>query len=185
MNLKSKELGQVFTPNFVVDLMCENLNIVGKKILEPSCGDGAFLTYLARKYIKEFLSKSKDLQALKIALEQNLIGIDIDAVLLQKCRQNLNEIAGEFGLKNIKWTLIEGDFLELYKNYKGQIDIIVGNPPYIRIHNLNENARNFVLGGMSDLFLIFFKLGFFCLKNNSDDNGWGGGNSFLSRQVLG
>lgn len=168
MNLKSKELGQVFTPDFIVDLMCENLNIVGKKILEPSCGDGAFLTYLARKYIKEFLSKSKDLQALKIALEQHLIGIEIDAILLQKCKENLDLIAGEFGIKNVKWNLINGDFLELYENYKGQIDIIVGNPPYIRIHNLNENARKFALGGMSDLFLIFFELGFLCLKNGGE-----------------
>lgn len=168
MGLKSKELGQVFTPNFVVELMSKNLDVLGKKVLEPGCGNGAFLTHIAKKYITDFLKHNNDLKKLKAELECNLIGIEIDEVLLKQCKENLDVIASEFGLKNVKWCLINGDFLEIYKNYEGEIDIVIGNPPYIRIHNLDKNARKLTLGGMSDLFLIFFKLGFLCLKNGGE-----------------
>ena len=53
--IKSKNLGQVFTPPFVVDLMLkmpQNKAICGRKILEAGCGDGAFLTALARRYAR-------------------------------------------------------------------------------------------------------------------------------------
>lgn len=166
-----KHLGQVFTPPFVVDLMLkmpQNKSFCGRKILEAGCGDGAFLTALARRYASEFLEHSKDLKRLKFELETNLIGVEIDTEILSKCHENLDKVASEFGLKNVAWNLQNGDFLELYENYKTQIDLIIGNPPYIRVHNLNENARKFTRGGMSDLFLIFFELGFECLKNGGE-----------------
>ena len=169
--IKSKNLGQVFTPPFVVDLMLkmpQNKTLCGRKILEAGCGDGAFLTALARRYASEFLEHSKDLKRLKFELETNLIGVEIDTEILNKCHENLDKVASEFGLKNVAWNLQNGDFLELYENYKGQIDLIIGNPPYIRVHNLNENARKFTRGGMSDLFLIFFELGFECLKKGGE-----------------
>lgn len=168
MALKSKELGQVFTPDFIVKMMSENLDILNKKILEPSCGEGAFLKEIARKYIGESLQQKASLKAIREQLEANLIGIEIDANLLKKCKENLDLIAGEFGLKNVKWNLINGDFLELYKDFLGKIDIVIGNPPYIRIHNLDKNARKFLSGSMGDLFLIFFELGFLCLKNGGE-----------------
>ena len=165
---KSKNLGQVFTPPFVVELMLDlpqNKRLCGRKILEAGCGDGAFLTRITRRYIKEFLENSSDLNALKKDLQQNIIGVEIDSEILSKCRANLDSVASEFGLQNVAWNLQNGDFLELWRHYKRQIDVIIGNPPYIRVHNLNANARKFTRGGMTDLFLIFFELGFECLKN--------------------
>lgn len=101
-------------------------------------------------------------------MKQNIIGIEIDSEILAQCRLNLDKVACEFGLKNVAWNLQNGDFLELWQNYKEQFDLIIGNPPYIRVHNLNENARKFTRGGMADLFLIFFELGFECLKNGGE-----------------
>lgn len=49
---KVKQLGQVFTPPFVVDLMLDlpqNTKLCGRKILEAGCGDGAFLTRIIRR----------------------------------------------------------------------------------------------------------------------------------------
>ena len=168
---KSKQLGQVFTPPFVVDLMLDlpqNKTLCGRKILATGCGDGAFLSALTRRYIAEFLRNSSDLNALKKDLEKNIIGVEIDGEILAQCRLNLDKVACKFGLKNVAWNLQNGDFLELWQNYKEQFDLVIGNPPYIRVHNLNENARKFTRGGMSDLFLIFFELGFECLKNGGE-----------------
>lgn len=161
---KQKSLGQVMTPLYVVEIMARNLALLGKKILEPGCGEGAFLIYLAKKYCKEFLEKSSDLAKLKAHLEQNLIGIDIDSEVLAKCKDNLDSAVAEFGLSGVKWKLLNYDFLECHARFKGQIDIVIGNPPYIRIHNLTQGARALTQGGMGDLYLIFFELGFECLK---------------------
>ena len=168
MGDKSKTLGQVFTPPYIVEMMLnlpQNQTLRNKKILEAGCGDGAFLVQIVRKYIKQYLQDSSDLSALKAELEQNIIGIDIDSEAIAKCRLSLDNIAHEFGLSGIAWNLQNGDFLELWQSYKGQIDLMIGNPPYIRAHNLKENARKLTKGGMSDLFLIFFGLGFECLKD--------------------
>lgn len=43
-----KELGQVFTPQYIVSDMMNLIQNNGR-FLEPSCGDGAFLNYLVTK----------------------------------------------------------------------------------------------------------------------------------------
>lgn len=168
---RTKLLGQVFTPPFVVNLMLDlrqNKALCGKKILDAGCGEGAFLVEIVCRYIQEFLKESNDLNRLKKELEENIIGIEIDNVALEKCREHLNKVAFNFGLQNITWNLHLGDFLEIYKPLRGQIDLVIGNPPYIRIHHLNAKSRQFTKGGMSDLFLIFFDLGFQCLKKGGE-----------------
>jgi adenine-specific DNA-methyltransferase len=45
------------------------------------------------------------------------------------------------------------------------MDYVVGNPPYVRVHNLRENyedikAFSFSKKGMTDLFIVFFEIGF-------------------------
>jgi hypothetical protein len=51
------------------------------------------------------------------------------------------------------------------------MDYVVANPPYVRIHNLQENfdiVRNyeFAQSGMTDLFIVFYELGFKMLNAN-------------------
>ena len=163
-----KSLGQVMTPHNIVELMTHSLTLLNKKILEPSCGDGAFLVHLAKTYCKEFLKTNNNLHTLKAHLEQNLVGIEIDKRLLDKCKMRLDSAVAEFGLSNVEWNLIEGDFLKCYTRFKEQMDIVIGNPPYIRIHNINKDARSFTNGGMGDLYLIFFELGFKCLNTSGE-----------------
>lgn len=49
------------------------------------------------------------------------------------------------------------------------MDYVVGNPPYVRVHHLDENyttVKNYTFAheGMTDLYLAFFELGFKMLK---------------------
>lgn len=166
--MKNKKLGQVFTPSFVVDTMLKNLDFLGKTILEPSFGKGAFLSECVRLYAQSFLKKSNNLKQLKKELEQNIIGVKIDENLFEQCEQNLNQVAEEFNLKNVQWNLICGDFLKVYPQFKNKIDYVIGNPPYVRIHYLNKNLKQFSKGGMTNLFLIFFDCGFKCLKEKGE-----------------
>ena len=60
-----KQTGQVYTPCHIVCKILDEVgyygkNILGKKILEPSCGDGQFLIEIAKRIIAE--SPIQDLQ---------------------------------------------------------------------------------------------------------------------------
>ena len=92
---KVKRLGQVFTPKNIVSQMLDlyKTSLLKKYILEPSCGDGAFLCAIVERYIKEFLAKNKDLNQLKVELETFIYGIEIDNEIISKAKQRLDEIA--------------------------------------------------------------------------------------------
>ena len=52
-----------------------------------------------------------------------------------------------------------------------KFDIVVGNPPYVRIQHLEESRRNKIyksnwkmVSGCSDLFIIFFEIGLHLLQ---------------------
>ena len=57
---ESKTYGRVYTPKFLVDIILDHTeytsydNIVGKHIIDNSCGDGAFLTEIVSRYCKVF-----------------------------------------------------------------------------------------------------------------------------------
>ncbi|KAA6224566.1 MULTISPECIES: Eco57I restriction-modification methylase domain-containing protein [unclassified Campylobacter] len=175
MNLAyKKNLGQIFTPNFLVK---EILNLAGylgkdilnKKIIDNSCGNGAFLCEIVKRYIKEFLKQSSDLTCLKNELENNIFGIEIDKTNLQNCYKNLNKITNKFSLKDINFNLILDNTLTCDK-FNQKIDFVVGNPPYIRVHNLNNQYEkvkkfSFAKSGMSDIFIVFYELGLNMLKS--------------------
>jgi adenine-specific DNA-methyltransferase len=60
MESKSKNLGQVNTPDWIVKKILDMSGYSGKSILdkyimEPSCGDGAFLIEIVKRYITEAL----------------------------------------------------------------------------------------------------------------------------------
>ena len=45
------------------------------------------------------------------------------------------------------------------------MDFVFGNPPYVRVHNLENiygevKKFKFTEGGMTDLFIVFFEIGF-------------------------
>lgn len=75
----------------------------------------------------------------------------------------------EFGLPNAEIDLHHANTLTAHE-FDGKMDFVVGNPPYVRVHNLEERfdavkTYNFANGGMTDLYLVFFEIGFSMLKH--------------------
>lgn len=164
-----KYSGQVYTPDFIVDIMldfCEynSKNILKKHLIDNSCGDGAFLCAAALRYCKIFFQSYSDKEILKNELQTYIHGIEIDEIAYKNCLYNLNETVKQYKIKNVQWDIINADALKISKfDYK--IDYVVGNPPYVRVHNLKNNYNTvksfyFANGGMTDLYLVFFELGF-------------------------
>ena len=172
---KQKDLGQVFTPHWVVDLMLDRIgykgvSILEKKIFEPSAGEGAFLVEVVERYIQVAQKKKWSREKIKQGIESSIIGVEVDKDLYQKCIDNLNNIAERYGIKNAVWSLHNQDALSL-KNSILDFDFVVGNPPYIRVHNLDIKVRDtlkkeydFCKKGMIDIYLAFFELGLSVLK---------------------
>lgn len=173
INKKAKKIGQIFTPDFIVQSILsyckyEGNNVLKKHIIDNSCGDGAFLRAIIKIYIEVAIHKGLSKSEIKTDLETYIHGIDNDSIAFASCKEKLNEIASEYGFKQIKWDLYNTSSLS-FEKFNGKMDYVVGNPPYVRVHNLDSTynevkAYKFANGGMTDLYLAFFELGFNMLK---------------------
>ena len=172
---KTKHIGQIFTPDYIVISIldyCEynGNDILDKHIIDNSCGDGAFLKEIVRRYILVSLENNIDPSIIQKRLGKFIHGIDNDKVAFDSCVENLNKIAREYGIENVKWDLYNTSSLT-FNSFNEKMDFVVGNPPYVRVHNLDTTYDEvktymFANGGMTDLYLAFFELGFRMLKED-------------------
>lgn len=164
-----KQHGRVYTPDYLVKVILDfggydKPTILKKHVIDNSCGDGAFLTEIVRRYCAFFLTQKQDLSELKHELETYIHGIELDAVECDKCILNLNKVVEEYGISKVKWDITNADTLTI-DSFNAKMDYVVGNPPYVRVHNLEESYEivkkfKFAEGGMTDLFIVFFEIGF-------------------------
>src|SRR5437763_11104315 len=157
-----KKLGQVSTPSIIVDFMLDSVGykgeiVLNKHILDNSCGDGAFLKKIVERYIKAAKDKNFSQKEIKKGLETYVHGIEICPIVYEKCVKNLNFIFPA------NYDIKPGDALFI-SDYNGKMDFVVGNPPYVKIHNLNRETKNIIsqqrLKGMVNLYLLFYLLSF-------------------------
>lgn len=160
-------MGQVFTPEHIVNKILDEIgykgeNILNKKILEPSFGEGVFLFEIIKRLIDYCESISMSKEETKEQLEKNVYGVEIDKDLYKYTLDKLNVLTDTSDIKDVNWKLYNKDTLT-YTNYDF-FDFVVGNPPYIRIHNLSKEVRDNLKNydfteGMTDMYIIFFGLG--------------------------
>ena len=80
---KHKSLGQVYTPDWIVDEILENVGygaerILTSTILEPSCGDGAFLKRIVSLFMQEAKKKKLSEKQIKQKIEKQINAFEID-----------------------------------------------------------------------------------------------------------
>lgn len=135
---------QIFTPNKIVSQMLDLAGytgaVIGRSILENSCGDGEFLVEIVTRYIASGISSNMEPEDICKGLERDITAYDIDESLINICKSRLDEIAQKYNLTSIKWNIRKQNFLS--KDVMGQYDYIVGNPPYIAYSDLPECERN-------------------------------------------
>lgn len=148
---------QVFTPAFIVRRMLDMVPYTpAKTVFEPSFGSGNFLVEIV----------SRILQMGDPTLLDNVYGCEIDSALYAEAIARLNALLREYGLTYDWHNLICCDALDYPPM---QFDIVIGNPPYVRIHDMDDSERA-KLGtmafsqGMKELYVAFFELGLDHLK---------------------
>jgi adenine-specific DNA-methyltransferase len=154
-NEKSRKLrGGYYTPQqiseFIVNWAIQKQNDI---VLEPSCGDGAFIDTIILRYLSLGVTK-KDISSLIHAVEYNKVEAE-----KAETRFKTN------GIKPARRQLLVGDFFKYCKSYlseKIQFDCIVGNPPFIRYQDFPDDQR-------SPAFSLMIKAG---LNPNKLTNAW-------------
>jgi len=112
------------------------------KLLEPSFGDGVFLHSAYNRY--------KELGSSNVKPLKNMYAVELNVTESRKVRQ---EFASMNGYKKQYINIVNGDFFQFYNNnyQKIKFDSIVGNPPFIRYQNFDENIRSRALSILKDV----------------------------------
>lgn len=137
---------QVFTPyEKVIELLDKvgyTKNLYGKKVIENACGDGNILKEIVGRYILDSLNKNMDLYTIKIGLENDIYGAEIDKEHYENCIKNLEGIANKYNIFNVSWKILNTDILK--EDLKVKFDYVIGNPPYITYRDLDLGTRIFL-----------------------------------------
>jgi len=162
--------GAFFTPQYIVDFILEELHPESEaRVLDPSCGCGAFLLGIARYYRNRFGKSVKEI------INENIFGADILPYNIRRAKILLALFALENGeyLEESDFNLFEKDSLRDDWQENPSFDYIVGNPPYVKFQDLDESSRKdlpnnwqTVGGGTFNLYFAFFELGYRLLKVN-------------------
>lgn len=169
-------------------------------VCDPACGSGAFLNQALdfliteHRYIDELQAKLfgdamilSDVE--KSILENNLFGVDLNeesveiaklSLWLRTAQPNrkLNDLNSNIKCGNslIDDVAVAGDKAFIWQTAfpkvfeKGGFDVIIGNPPYVRVQNLNHNEIDYFKSHKItafkrvDISTLFFELSFTILK---------------------
>lgn len=146
-----RKIGAFYTPLSVTKLLCQwGIRTKTDRILEPCFGGCTFLEASVTKL--EALGQKSP--------QTNIYGCDIDPLAFKYLETRL-------GAGTISTHFFQNDFLKIDPdlNNCGNIDFVVGNPPYIRHDNFSEDQKNalndwkekknFRLNGRSSLWAYF------------------------------
>ncbi len=123
-NSTEKKLrGGYYTPDSISDFIVKwalNRNNQDISVLEPSCGDGAFLESLIRNAPDDNI---------------NCIGVELIESEAISSREKVNGFSG--------FEVIQDDFYSIFKKElkNKKFNLIIGNPPYIRYQYLTPEQR--------------------------------------------
>ena len=136
-------------------------------LCDPSCGSGVFLRSLLSNILFSNGSKGSDIILDKLR-NGTIRGYDKDMLGLHASDLAVREVLLTVGgvnpvkLAPIKLPLYQTDWL-LSEEIGDKFDLIIGNPPWVRIQHLNENYRTSLsnkfklLEGRFDLSLAFIE----------------------------
>ena len=136
-----KRHGAFYTPRAVIAQLLDALPIPldGARVLDPACGSGEFLIEAARR-------------------GAHVCGADVDGEAAAVAAFRVACGGGDAG------GIVPGNLLHDPERIAGAFDAVIGNPPYVRFHNLAAaeravlQARFETATGQFDLFAPFLEL---------------------------
>lgn len=135
---KDKLRGGYYTSSAVADWLCEwAIRSPKDRVLEPSCGNGAFLEAAVKRYA--------ELGARRPAIARQLKGIEIIASEAALARSRLSRSLSD----RASAVVNTGDFFKWWQEgERPAFDVVVGNPPFIRYQTFPEPHRSLAMAMM-------------------------------------
>jgi hypothetical protein len=169
----------------------------GLTIVDPACGSGAFLVAAFDRLADEYrpvvgrlaeLGELIDFDVLDEIVTKNLFGVDLNAESVEITRLSLwlKTARRDHKLQNLENTIKIGDSLVKDAAFtqrpfdwdasfpdifvKGGFDIVIGNPPYVRMEFIKAvkpylSLHYVVADDRTDLYAYFFEKGVSLLKD--------------------
>lgn len=168
--LSDKKLfGQYYTPNYMVDHVLTMLDmkkneVIGYKIVDPACGNGAFLIKVIDKLFKFGFS----LETICNFVNTQLFGFDSNPSAVFLCKLSIY-------LKLLSCCNSDAEYVYIFNNINlnniknintittsidEKFNIILGNPPYFKIKNSlfgNKSEYSKILNGQGNIYVLFMQ----------------------------
>lgn len=158
-----KDFGVFLTNNIkIIDEILDvvdfsNGDILSKKFLEPSCGNGVFIIRLLEKIFKN----NGDSTQFQKFIESNVYFVDVDARMIEKAEDNIKKFYkikfdkiynGGFNSFVYDFTqriqpkynnLLFDSYLDVpLASFLGTIDYVIGNPPYVSLYGRRDRKKD-------------------------------------------
>lgn len=175
-----KKLGQFYTPEPIIDYILDQVgymgNIENKKIIDPACGSGGFITRAANRLINK-LKNNNDKKLIIEKIINNIYGLDINPFACYLAETNiliqLLDLIVEVKQENPKYQapkikifqtntiekplLLNSEEQEIkdIKNksnkFAGGFDFVIGNPPYLEAKKMDKKTKELCLETCPDI----------------------------------
>ena len=161
--------GVVYTKRWVVELLLDlagytsNRNLVDAVAVEPSAGEGSFLAVM----IERLADSCGRLRRPISDCRNSLVAYELDERSAERARQLAVELLLNQGIDLVAaeelaaaWVRT-GDYL--FDSAAVEADFVIGNPPYVRLEEIPEEAALFyrdaypTMCGRADLYVAFFE----------------------------
>ena len=173
----AREAGVVYTKPWMVELVLDLAGYLPEKrlaemvALEPSAGDGAFLSAMVRRLVESCERHGAPLAKATAALQ----AFEIDPEAAEKAVRIVQETLASLRVPPVTaeklargWIKV-GDFLEASLCFP-IADFVIGNPPYIRVEEIPEKKAAMYRNGFSamrgraDIYVAFYQAALLQLK---------------------
>ncbi len=173
-----RSVGQVFTKRWMVELILDlvgytpDKDLASQVIVEPSCGDGAFLVPVVERLLQSMQLFGRDL----VSAVDSVSAFEIQEKQAEKAREIvINQLLiagfeGEVAKKTVNSWISCDDFI--LSSDRRMADYVVGNPPYVRLEDINENLQEKYrstctsMVGRADLYIGFIEIGLSLLNED-------------------
>ena len=169
-------IGAIFTKPEVTSLILdlagyrgETARLAEHRLLEPSCGDGAFLSEAIRRLLHSERHHRGIIDWEDDALATALTACDINSGFVAVAREQVRKLLVADGCPSARALVLaskwiqHGDFL--LTHWPEAFDFVIGNPPYVRIEDLPpavlQRYRELyrTCADRADLYVAFFEQG--------------------------
>lgn len=177
-NQAAVEHGEVFTRRWVVELILDlvgytpDRDLAALTILEPACGSGAFLVPIVERLLESVSAHGREPDS----AVQAILTVDL---LPGNVARSRNAVVRTLAAGGVEATLADrlaqgwiqpGDFL-LQPPRERSVDIVVGNPPYLRLEAVpSERSAAYrracsTMGGRADVYVGFYEHALLALRD--------------------